>query len=152
MIFPVKIQGKKLNTDRTRASRKAARRYNVSPVARAVRSVLAVSTAALLFSGTGVVLAKQPTIAPVPAERASLSHEFAKVVDLTRVSDAWTPKSVVDDEFTALAAPMGAAQSMQVAVGAPLDAFGPVADPTVLPGSFHAGPGGVSGGDDYIGV
>ena len=136
-----------MKIDRNRASRKAARRYNVSPVARAVRSVLTISAAALMFSGTGVVLAKSPVVAPLPVERASLSHEFAKVVDLTRVADQWTPKSVVDEEFQAFAAPTGVAH-MLVAANGPAEDFGLVADPTVLPGSFHSGPGGVSGSDD----
>ncbi|MUV13703.1 hypothetical protein [Noviluteimonas gilva] len=138
-----------MKIDRTRASRKAARRYNVSPVARAVRSVLTISAAALMFSGTGVVLAKSPVVAPLPIERASLSHEFAKVVDLTRVADEWTPKSVVDEEFESFAAPMGVAQTF--AASATVEAFGLVDDLTVLPGSFHPGPGGVSGSDDFIG-
>ena len=113
-----------MKIDRTRASRKAARRYNVSPVARAVRSVLTLSAAALMFSGTGVVLAKSPVVAPLPVERASLSHEFAKVVfDLTRVSDEWTPKSVVDEEFQAFAAPMGVAET-SFAASATLEGFG----------------------------
>jgi hypothetical protein len=136
--------------DRTRASRKAARRYNVSPVTRAVRSVLTLSAAALMFSGTGVVLAKSPVVAPLPVERASLSHEFAKVVfDLTRVSDEWTPKSVVDEEFQALAAPIGVAET-SFAASATLEGFGVVADPTILPGSFHTGPGGVNTPDDAV--
>ena len=139
-----------MKNDRTRASRKAARRYNVSPVARAVRSVLTVSAAALLFSGSGLVLAQSPVPAPVPAARASLSHEFAKVVDLTRVADEWTPKSVVDEGFQAFAAPMGIAEGTAFAAGAPVEGFGVVDDPTILPGSFHPGPGGVSGTDDAV--
>ena len=31
-----------------------------------------------------------------------------------------------------------------------LEGFGVVADPTILPGSFHTGPGGVNGSDDAI--
>ncbi len=143
-------QGNNLKNDRTRASRKAARRYNVAPVARAVRSVLTLSAAALMFSGTGVVLAKSPVVAPLPVERASLSHEFAKVVDLTRVSDEWTPKSVVDEEFQSFAAPMGVVEPTMFAAGATLEGFGIVDDPTILPGSFHTGPGGVSGSDDAV--
>ncbi|KGQ20007.1 hypothetical protein LF41_2174 [Lysobacter dokdonensis DS-58] len=139
-----------MKNDRTRASRKAARRYNVSPVARAVRSVLTLSTAALLFSGTGAVLAKSPVLAPLPVERVGLSHEFAKVVDLTRVADEWTPKSVVDEEFQSLAAPIGASEATMFAAGAQPESLGVVDDPTILPGSFHPGPGGVSGGDDAV--
>lgn len=137
-----------MKNDRNRASRKAARRYNVSPVARAVRSVLTLSAAALMFSGTGVVLAKSPVVAPLPVERASLSHEFASIVDLTRVSDQWTPKSVVDEEFQSFSAPMG--EMTTFAAGATVQGFGIVDDPTILPGSFHSGPGGVYGTDDKV--
>jgi hypothetical protein len=144
-----------LKNDRTRAGRKAARRYNVSPVARAVRGVLSLSAVALMVSGTGAALAKSPgAIAPapiehVPTERARLSHEFAPVMDLTRVGDEWTPKSVVDEGFDAFAPGFGGGDTMFASSEGDTGDMGAVADlMTVLPGTYHAGPGGVGGSDN----
>jgi hypothetical protein len=96
-----------LKNDRNRASRSGAhtaRRYKVSPVARAIRSVLTLSAAALAFSGTGAVLAKTPSAPPVlAAQRPALAdlalHQIPDTVaDLTRVRDG-LPSSVVGGEF-----------------------------------------------------
>jgi hypothetical protein len=95
-----------LKIDRNRARKGAvvARRFSVSPVTRAVRSVLTVSAAALAFSGTGLALASAPvhtTQAPAfAAQHADLSQHAAfapsvPVVDLTLVGDTEHPASVV---------------------------------------------------------
>ncbi|UHQ20027.1 hypothetical protein LVB87_02380 [Lysobacter sp. KIS68-7] len=102
-----------MKNDRIRAPRSGSqqvRRYNVSPVSRAIRSVLTLSAAALAFSGTGAALAstpqaKTPSAPPLlSAQRTTLAdlanHQIpSTVVDLTAVSDANMPTSVVAGVF-----------------------------------------------------
>lgn len=156
-VRAVKHQGKNLKIERNRAARRAAqaRRYAVSPVTRAIRSVLTVSAAALAFSGTGLALAKTPSAPSViAAPRATLSDQAllqipAQVVDLTVVHDASLPTSVVDGAFdlhAALADP-----DVQLAAGPGYDGrLDRVLDLTTVQ-SIVAGPGDGTGTGGDVG-
>ncbi|BCT91873.1 hypothetical protein LYSHEL_08970 [Lysobacter helvus] len=151
----------KIERNRARKGAVVARRYSVSPVTRAIRSVLTVSTAALAFSGTGLALASAPvhtTQAPAfAAQHADLSQHAAfapsvPVVDLTLVRDADLPASVVGGDLGLTAALSDTDLQYAGPVGpGGGDAFDRVFDIANVQSFVAPGPGGGSGGlDDQV--
>jgi hypothetical protein len=143
-IGNVKNQGKNLNIERNRARKGAskARRFHVSPVTRAIRSVLTVSAAALAFSGTGLAFASTAApqhMSPMASQRADLAQHAglplsAPVVDLTVVGGD-IPASVLDAGFD-LQSALADGERQVASVG---DMVAMVADLTTVSGPGNAG-------------
>ncbi len=152
----------------TSANTRRARKIKVAPVTRAIRSVLAISAAALALGGTGSALAANclvPSANPIFCNSQVHDATFQPVIDLTTVAlGSHADSFLVGHDGSAgwsgdfgLAnnqgiSSLGDANGGDASFAAPgARGLGPVQSLTDI-GGGTPGPGGVSGADDDVGA